>query len=630
MGATATSTDERFRLLVEAVQDYAIFLLDPGGHIVSWNAGAEKIKGYSASEIIGRHFSVFYTPEAIESGWPDLELRRAAESGRFEDEGWRVRKDGSCFWANVIITRLSHADGSLQGFAKITRDLSERKRHEEQLRDSEERFRLLIENVRDYAIVMLAPDGVIQSWNSGAQMIHGYAAQEIVGKHYGVFFRPSDVALGKPARELQQALERGRFEDEGWRVRKDGAMFWANVVVTAVYDGSGQLRGFAKVTRDMTERRRLDELETSTRRMNEFLAMLGHELRNPLAPIRNSVSIMQLEPLATPTLKNCRDVIDRQLTHLTRLVDDLLDVGRVTTGKIALQKEHVAIADVLVRSVEASRALIDSRGHLLTLDVPNEPLYVNGDVTRLAQVFQNLLNNAAKFTPSGGRIGVSVAADDGALVVRVRDTGMGISADAMPNIFNLFAQQTERIDPSESGLGIGLTVARSIIEMHGGMIDVASDGEGQGSEFTVRLPLARAEVVEPAAPAETGAMAPRRLRVMVVDDNRDAAESLALLVRMMGHDTRHVYDGASALALAKEFRPDVALLDLAMPRVNGFELQKLLRAQRSAKPMMMIAAITGLGQSQTRRQALDAGFDEFLVKPVAAESLVDLFADVPR
>jgi PAS domain S-box-containing protein len=629
MDAIPTSIEQRFRLLVEAIEDYAIFILDPTGHIVTWNTGAQKIKGYKANEIIGKHVSVFYAPDAIATGWPDEELRRAAALGRFEDEGWRLRKDGTRFWANVVITRLLAPDGSLQGFAKVTRDLSERKRHEQDLQESEERFRLLIDNVRDYMICMLGPDGTVQSWNGGAQLIMGYRADEIIGKHFGTFFPRSDAALNKPACELAAAYERGRVEEEAWRVRKDGSMFWANVVVTAVFDNDGKLRGYAKVVRDMTDRHRLEQLEKSSRRINEFLAMLGHELRNPLAPIRNSVSILQLEALTSPTIKGARDMIDRQLTHLTRLVDDLLDVGRVTTGKIALQKEIVAIGDVVQRSVEASRGMIDSRAHFLSLDVPSEPLFVNGDVTRLTQVFQNLLNNAAKFTPKGGHISVSVVEDEGTIVVRVRDTGIGISADATANIFDLFAQETERINPSESGLGIGLTVARSIVEMHGGTIEVSSEGEDKGAEFTVRLPTSRAKPAERDAPETTRPPITSRLRVLVVDDNRDAAESLALLVRMMGHDARHVYDGASAIVLAKEFQPHVALLDLAMPRTNGFDLQKQLRAIDTSRPMT-IAAITGLGQTQTRRRALDAGFDQFMVKPVAIQNLVELFGQVPR
>ena len=337
VSAAEAALEGRFQLLIDGVVDYGIFVLDPGGHVISWNSGAEKLKGYRRDEIIGKHFSIFYPPEANATGWPQEELRRARELGRFEDEGWRVRKDGTLFWANVIITAVHGPDGSLTGYVKITRDLTERRRHEEELRVSEERFRLLVESVRDYAIFMLDPDGIVRSWNAGAQALKGYAASEIIGRHFSSFYTPQDQQAGKPATELRQARANGRVEDEGWRVRKDGTLFWANVVITAVYGASGDLLGYAKVTRDMTQRRRLEELERSSRMMNEFLAMLAHELRNPLAPMRNAITVMQLEPIASTALRDCRDIIDRQLTHVTRLVDDLLDVGRLATGKIKLR-----------------------------------------------------------------------------------------------------------------------------------------------------------------------------------------------------------------------------------------------------------------------------------------------------
>ncbi len=336
-----TPLEGKLQLLVEAVIDYGIFILDPQGFVVSWNTGAQKLKGYTAGEIIGRHFSTFYSPEAVASGWPEEELRRAVRDGRIEDEGWRIRKDGSRFWANVTITPIYGDGGALTGFAKVTRDLTERRAHEEELRASEERFRLLVESVRDYAIFMLDTDGIVRSWNAGAHSIKGYTADEIIGRHFSVFYTPQDREAGKPAHGLRTAIANGRTEDEGWRVRKDGSVFWADVVITAVRDRNGELIGFAKVTRDMTERRRFEELERSSQMMNEFLAMLAHELRNPLAPIRNAVTVMQLESLPSPTLRNCRDIIDRQLTHVTRLVDDLLDIGRLTTGKVKLHRELV-------------------------------------------------------------------------------------------------------------------------------------------------------------------------------------------------------------------------------------------------------------------------------------------------
>ncbi|RYF41869.1 MAG: PAS domain S-box protein, partial [Comamonadaceae bacterium] len=279
---------DRFRLLVDAVQDYGIFMLDPAGIVRSWNLGAARLKGYEASEVIGQHFSIFYPDDARAARWPDEELRIATRVGKYEEEGWRVRKDGSRFWANVVITALRDPSGAIVGFGKVTRDLTERREHMEALRQSEERFRLLIEGVRDYAIYMLNPEGIIQSWNSGAELIKGYSAQDVIGKHYSMFFRTEDIAAGLPEKELRDALRVGRTEEEGWRVRKDGSTFWANIVMTPIHVG-GVLHGFAKVTRDMSERIRLRDLEHSSQRMNEFLAMLAHELRNPLAPIRNAV-----------------------------------------------------------------------------------------------------------------------------------------------------------------------------------------------------------------------------------------------------------------------------------------------------------------------------------------------------
>jgi PAS domain S-box-containing protein len=259
--------ESRFRLLVQSVQDYGIFMLDPGGRVASWNAGAERINGYAAEDIIGRHFSVFYPPEDVAAGKPGRELEVAVEQGRLEDEGWRVRKDGTRFWANVVITALFDEEGRLQGFGKVTRDVTERRAAELALRESEERFRLLVQNVQDYGIFMLDPEGRISSWNAGAERIKGYAAEEIIGKHFSVFYPAEDVAAGKPAWELEVAVEEGRLEDEGWRIRKDGTRFWANVVITALFDEHGQLQGFGKVTRDMTERRNAEQALRERRRL---------------------------------------------------------------------------------------------------------------------------------------------------------------------------------------------------------------------------------------------------------------------------------------------------------------------------------------------------------------------------
>lgn len=609
------STD-RFRLLVDAVQDYGIFMLDPQGVVVSWNTGAQRIKQYRPEEVIGRHFSLFYPPEAIAAEWPAEELRRAARDGRFEEEGWRIRKDGTRFWANVVITALKDESGLLTGFGKVTRDLTERRIHEEAIRESEQRFRLLVESVRDYAIFMLSPEGIIESWNSGAQLIKGYSAQEVIGRHFSMFYRPEDLAAGLPALELETALAVGRAEEEGWRVRRDGSVFWANVVIAPVYDAARQLRGFAKVTRDMSERRRLHELENSSKRMSEFLAMLAHELRNPLAPIRNAITILQLEPSPSPMVRSSRDMIDRQLSHMTRLVDDLLDVGRLTTGKIRFKAETVSYAQVVARSVEAVRPLMDARRHQLTVDMPDTGLWVQGDATRLAQVLQNLLTNAAKYTPEGGLIELKVWQEGTQLHTSVRDNGAGLSAQAINQIFELFSQGDAQTAARESGLGIGLTLARSLVEMHGGALGATSAGPGQGSTFSFFLPHAG---TAGGSAGDMPAPSPSPM-IMVVDDNRDAANSLAEILRLMDCQVKVAYDGPSALELARKQLPQVLMLDIGMPDMNGYEVLAALRAMPGGGHVTA-AALTGYGTDEDKSRATAAGFDAHLTKPLVFSAL---------
>jgi PAS domain S-box-containing protein len=618
-----------YRLLVEQVRDYALFVLDPSGRIVTWNAGAERIKGYAPNEIIGRHFSVFYPPDALQRGWPAEELRLATREGRFEDEGWRVRKDGSRFWANVVITALRDEQGKLVGFSKITRDLSERRLHEEALRQAEERFRLLVDGVLDYAIYMLDPQGIITSWNAGAERIKGYGRDEILGKHFSRFYTDEDVDAGKPWEELALARRDGRAEDEGWRVRKNGERFWARVVVNPLYDAQGQLRGFAKVTQDLTDRRHIQHLEKAARNVNEFIAMLAHELRNPLAPIRNAVELMAKLAPADPAQVTLREMIARQSGQLARIVDDMIDISRISRGRLSMEHAEVDLLDAVRRALETAAPAIEAGKHRLEVELAAEPLTVEGDLHRLTQLLANLLNNAARYTPSAGHILVRAHRDDGSSVVQVRDNGRGIEPALLERIFDMFVQGRPALERVGGGLGIGLALARRIAEAHGGTLLAASGGENQGAEFTLRIPLLRESVRAPAGPATAPAEPPKPVlakRVLVVDDNVDAATTLELLLKSLGHETHAVHDGVEALQAALEFQPDVVLLDIGMPGLDGYEVARRLRALKPERPLRIVA-ITGWGQEADRLRSREAGFDLHLVKPVDPHLLTRVLAN---
>ncbi len=1198
---------EHFAQMVAQVRDYAVFLLDASGNIRTWNAGAEHLKGYRAEDIIGQHFSRFYPKESVSSGWPAHELAVAAATGRFEDEGWRLRKDGTRFWASVIITALRDPSGEVKGFLKITRDLTDRKQTEEKLRLSEERFRLMVESVKDYAIFMLDPEGRVATWNAGAQRIKGYTADEIIGQHFSQFYPGDAVARGWPEEELRRAIADGRFEDEGWRVRKDGTRFWASVVITTLRDQSGALRGFARITRDLTDQkiaeenatrllreeaarkaaedaaqaierqrmqlhvtlqsigdgviatddlgqitllnpvaealtgwptaeasgkllhqvfslinettrnpienpvervlregnavglangalliskdgreqpiadsaapikddsgkligvvlafrditeqrarenkraarlavtqilaemnsvreaasailrtlceslnwsmggfwevdprsqrlrcvdvwqsaslsetdflsvsleiqlesgvdlpghvwqsahaawipdiiqyadfprsavaaqgglrtgfgfpiaasgevravielyrrdvrppdaeliemastigvligqfmerksaedrlrferewfrttlasigdavittdtegrvsflnavaegltgwspatvalgkpledvfkiinehtrlpvenpvsktlreghivgmanhtllisrsgaenpiedsaapiqnergetvgvvlvfrdvterraaekmlrdseqrwrtmaealpnlvwtglpngqfdwissqwgkytsvpetellgmdwlkkvvhvddqertlahwqsacadrsdydleyriRRFDgeyhwfktrgvplrdrhgkiaywfgtstdiedvkrleaELRETDRRKNEFLAILAHELRNPLAPIRNGLRVLRLAN-DLETREQALEMMERQLGQLVRLIDDLLDISRISRNKLELRRARIRLASVVENAVETARPLIDVKGHVLTVSLPPQPIFLNADLTRLAQVFWNLLNNSAKYTDPKGKIEFSAQMNGSELVVRVRDTGIGIPAPALPTIFNLFSQVDHSLERSQGGLGIGLALVKGLVEMHGGAVEAHSEGVGRGSEFVVRLPVVQEQEREMDTPLTNSPILSASRRVLVVDDNRDSAASLAMMLSLIGHETRTAHDGFQAIELAEVFQPDLILLDIGLPKLNGYEAARRIRDQSWAKNVFIVA-VTGWGQEEDKRRAKEAGFDLHMVKPMEPANLEKVLAGLKQ
>ncbi len=507
--------------------------------------------------------------------------------------------------------------------------LAEHRRQAEALKAAEERLRLMVESVEDYAIFSMEADGRVASWNAGAARVFGWAETEIVGQTAAVLFTPEDRAAGAAEGELARARETGRDEDERWHLRKDGSRFFASGVVTLIRDEGGALRGFTKVCRDVTERKWAEEaLRDADRRKDEFLATLAHELRNPLAPIRNSLQVMRLAGGDRAAFEQSRAMMERQVGHMVRLVDDLLDVSRVSRGKVDLRKERLDLAAVLKAALETSRPALDAPGHELTVALPARPVHVEADATRLAQVIANLLNNAAKYTEPRGRIWLTAERQGGEAIVRIRDTGVGIPSEMLPRVFDLFTQVEPSLDRSRGGLGIGLTLVKSLVELHGGTVEAASPGRGRGSEFTVRLPAlpdegprgARAAPNDNDAEGPSGRARAKPRRVLVVDDSRDAADSLAMVLRLLGHDARAIYDGQAALRAVEAACPDVVFLDLGMPGMSGYDVAGRLRAWPGLPPVRLVA-LTGWGAEEDHRRTKEAGFDHHFVKPVAPADL---------
>ncbi|CAG9225242.1 hybrid sensor histidine kinase/response regulator [Burkholderia vietnamiensis] len=499
-------------------------------------------------------------------------------------------------------------------------------------RFAEFRFETVVGAITDYAVFMLDPQGNVATWNQGAERIKGYLPAEILGHHFSRFYPPEAIAAGRPAFGLQEAVAHGGFEDEGWRVRKDGSRFWASVTITAVRGPGGQLVGFIKITRDMTERKRLAELEASTHRLSVFIAMLAHELRNHLAPLRHSVGVLQSLPEPAPALAQCRDAVHRQVGQLTRLVDDLLDVGRITAGKLELDTAPVTIRDLVCRGVESVQPKLAAREQHLRVDVPDAPLVVRGDAARLVQVLHNLLDNASKFSPYGSQIGIGARMEDGAAVIRVSDRGIGIAPGALESIFDLFDQGNATGTLASDGFGLGLAICRSFVELHGGAISAESAGPGQGATFVVRLPAEPADqaaALEASGARSVAPPAAEPLRIVVVDDNRDSADTLAVLLEVKGHAPRVAYNADDALALAREFAPQLMLVDLSMPDVDGFTLLRELRAMDALAGTTCVA-LSGHARPTDRARTASEGFDDHLVKPVEMAVLDALLERVAR
>jgi len=622
------------RLLSSIVEssDDAIVSKSLDGIIQSWNAAAERLFGYTAVQAIGRHISLVIPPERItEEDDIVASLKAGKRIDHFETE--RVRSDGQRVQVSLTISPIRDASGAVVGASKIARDITERKRIEA----DREKFVTLIENSTDF-IGMCDLDGIPFFINRAGLTMVGL--DDIAQAHrtpVPSFFFPEDQH--RIMREFfPSVLREGHGEIEvRFRHFKTGEARWMAYKVLTLPGADGRPVAFATVSQDITERRRLEdnlrhvaeELSGADRRKNEFLAMLAHELRNPLAPISNAVRALSLHRDET-AVDSASEMLERQVGQIIRLVDDLLDVSRISRGKIALRTERVELSRIIRQAVEATRALYRSMNQQLDVTLPPEPVYLNADPTRLAQVVGNLLNNACKFTDVGGRISLTVERAGAHIAIRVADNGVGIAAEHLAGIFEMFTQIESSLERSRSGLGIGLTLVKTLVEMHGGTVEARSEGVGRGSEFVVRLPVLL-DVPEPPSPTPSPHLERLpvvRRRVLIVDDNKDAAEWLATLLGLSGHETHVALDGVDAIKAAERLRPDAVLLDIGLPRVDGYEVCRRIRQQPWGRDLVIVA-LTGWGQEEDRQKSREAGFNTHLVKPVDDEVLLNLLASLP-
>jgi PAS domain S-box-containing protein len=597
--------------------------------VIQWaNRYELEMLGYAAEEYIG-HSVVEFHADAAE-GRRILARLHAGETLR--DEPARLRcRDGSV--RDVLITsNVQWDEGRFVRTRCFTRDVTEQRNTRLRLEQVESRAteaRALLAAIvasSDDAIVSKSLQGRITSWNEGAERIFGYPAAEAVGRPITMIIPPE---LHDEERHILAKLTRGERIDhfETVRVRKDGCRVDVSLTISPVRDAEGRIVGASKIARDVTESKRLEaKLREADQRKNEFLAMLGHELRNPLASIRNISEVLLRTSRDNGGQHQLCTMLERQVQHMGRLLDDLLDVSRIVQGKIKFERKPIDLADVVRQAVETARPLIDERRHRLDVRIEAAPLPIRGDAARLVQMLGNLLNNAAKYTPPGGEVRVSAQRRDDSIEARVADNGAGIAADRQERIFDLFFQDERTVEQSQNGLGIGLTLVRSIVEHHGGDVAVRSDGVGQGSEFVVTLPLdrsARRTVSNADIDAHGAPAAEAGKRILIVDDNVDASASLAILLRLKGHDVAVASDGPSALDLVQQSPPDLALLDIGMPGMDGYEIARRLRERGYAKRLV---AVTGYGTPEDRERSRRAGFDHHFVKPIDPAALEQFIA----
>ncbi|MBV8074888.1 MAG: PAS domain S-box protein [Planctomycetaceae bacterium] len=616
--------DERwFSIALKSIGD-AVIATDDRGRVLFMNPVAEALTGWSGEAAHSKDLTeVFPVVNEATKEPAENPVEKVLVTGHvvgLADHTVLVDRDGKEVPVDDSAAPILDDRGRVAGVILVFRDVAEKR----QVELLYERLAAIVESSDD-VIASKTLDGVITSWNKGAERVLGYTAEEVIGRHVSMLMPPE---LVEDMPKILGRIRRGEKVDhyQTKRRRKDGTIIDVSLTVSPIRDAEGRIMGASKIGRDITQEKRIEaERLEAERRKDEFLAMLAHELRNPLSAISGAAQLFgKLE--TEEELEWAKEVVLRQVKHLTRLIDDLLDVSRISRGKISLRKETIDLSPIVSSAVEAVRPLLEERKHGLSISLINGGLRLEADPLRLEQILVNLLTNAAKYTDAEGHISLTARHEGTDIVIQVRDTGMGITPELLPRIFDLFAQGDRTMARSEGGLGIGLTLVQKLTEMHGGSITAASEGRGKGSEFTVRLPA----LEEPAArkPRTWGTL-PRvarpSSRVLVVDDNVDSALGLSRLLKLLGHEVQVAHDGPAALEEARAHRPEVVLLDLGLPGMDGYEVAQRLRAEECCKDALIIA-VSGYGRPEDLRHSKEAGFDHHLVKPVDYEVLMTLFS----
>jgi len=601
--------EDRARLLIDSITDYAIYMLDESGIVTSWNPGARRFKGYESAEIIGQHFSRFYTEEDRKRGVPELALKMARENQRFEGEGWRIRKDGTRFWVHVVIDPIFDPNGQLIGYAKVTRDLTERREAEETLRKSEEQFKLLVQSVTDYAIYMLSPEGIITNWNSGAERIKGYTPQEIIGEHFSRFYGPEDVAAGIPQIGLETAAREGRFEKEGWRYRKDGSRFWANVVIDAIKTSGGKLIGYAKITRDMTERKQAQEqLERARDAMAQSQKMdaigqltggVAHDFNNLLMAVLGSLELIRKRLPEDAKLKLLLNNAFEGARRGVSLTQRMLSFAR-------RQELSITAVDIKTLVNGISDMLDRSLGPMMTIefDIPDGLPSIKADANQLETALLNLTVNARDAMSGGGTITISArltatppmmgakALNGECVVLRVTDTGEGMDPDTLARAREPFFT-TKGVG---KGTGLGLSMVHGMAEQLGGRLRIESH-RGKGTSVELWIPLFHGEVLLP-IPVSGEAVAvsdKKTLVILVVDDDQLVLTNTKAMLEDFGHTVVDVISGPAALeVIRKTPHVDLVITDQAMPQMTGMQLAAAIKVDWPNLPILLVSGYAEL------------------------------------